>query len=353
MANADMASAIKKQINFNNLKNEISKVPPECPVFIYIGIGTMAGLRETDGTLAQANYHQFPPFLQDLRNRYPTLHLFIVLIDPMQENPPYLLRDFNVSNVEVFVYRENVNMLPFPPNNIDIDITDNLRDLNEFAVNNNASLLYHDFTGRRTASVAEFFDSELDNSLLDQIVYGMSSREDHGCYFDLTQTNAYYAVRLDTNNNRRPIIKMFNYYKFITNNSFYKLTEEMNKYDNEVVIEWQKNQIINDISTQFKNIYIAMLRQLRKIMLNPEDPDIDPNLYLYNNFSDSQRYMFLDMWHTKEYDLLWEILYNYCADKLHVYTTLMNMNMTGEQLLNIFTENPDPYKWYTTVKMYM
>jgi len=60
---------------------------------IYVGIGTYAGLKEPDGTLLLKNYHQYPPFLQNLKNSYADVSLSILLIDPCQENPPYLVED--------------------------------------------------------------------------------------------------------------------------------------------------------------------------------------------------------------------------------------------------------------------
>jgi len=64
---------------------------------IYIGVGTAAGYREPDGSLAPKNYHQFPPFLQSLKNTLQDLHLSIILIDPYQEDPPYVVKDKGLS----------------------------------------------------------------------------------------------------------------------------------------------------------------------------------------------------------------------------------------------------------------
>jgi hypothetical protein len=365
-------------MNLNNLKNEISNTLPEDPVFIYFAVGTVAGLRNTEGLLEPANYHQFPPFLQDLHNKIPNLHLFIVLVDPMQETPPYMARDFDLTsyigsastatrhytnqanNLQVFVHKQNVTMQSYidENDNMDglIDITETLRDLNKFAIEHHASLLYHDFTGRRTASVAEYFDNEIENKYLDQIVYAMSAREDHGCYFDLTQLNAYFATRIEALR-QRPIIKMFNMYQFILNDSFHFIQAEREKYSEEMqlYIDVQQNQIVNDICVQFKNVHIAMLRQVRKLMLSPpeEAAEIDPNKYLYNSFSPAHKKMCLDLLENKDYALLWDLLYNYCADKLHLYTTLAGINMTGEEMLFYMTGDPDPYKWYQSVKLYM
>ena len=91
-------------MNFDNLKNEINEVPADCPVFIYIGVGAAAGVMQAQQheeheeqqheehqheeqaqqhqheALAPANYHQFPPFVQDLYNSIPNIHLFIVVV---------------------------------------------------------------------------------------------------------------------------------------------------------------------------------------------------------------------------------------------------------------------------------
>jgi len=364
-------------MDFNTLKNEIIKAPSSEPVFIFIGVGTMAGLLNDDGTLAQENYHQFPPFVQDLRNRVDNINLFLVLIDPLQENPPYLTRDFPVQEVatdhyknqdrrlQVFVHRKVVYTEPDERKYYDenaVNITDILRDLNDFAVANSASLLYHDFTGRRTATLAEYFEHDYAN-VLDQIVYGMSARVNHGCYFDLSKSNAYFAIKLaDPKPTVRkgvraceagrlaPVVKMFNYFKFILNAKYEKVSEEIKTYPDylHLFIEEQKQNIIHDIRTEFKNVNIATLRQIKKILLNPDD-DVDPNIYLYNGFNRYQRDMLLELLHIKEYNLLCEILFNICASQLEVLARLKNMDLSGEEILKFITADPDPYQWYKSI----
>ena len=362
-------------MEFNRLKDEIQKVAPHEPVFIYIGVGTMAGLRNLDGSLAEENYHQYPPFVKELRNRIPCLNMFIVLIDPLQENPPYLLRDYplqeaednghytsNDRRLQIFVHRNVVYTEPDDKDNYTerggINITEQLRDLNDFALQNRASLLYHDFTGRRTGNLAEYFDN--DYALhLDQIVYAMSAREDHGCYFDLSKPDAFFAVKICTddninNNNNfvnpRPVIKMFNYFKFITSQTYEKAEEEIKTYPTYMhpFIEEQKQHIINSIRTEFKNINIATLRQIKKILLNPLD-DVDPNLYLYNGFNKPLRDFLLDLLKNKEYVLLEEILFNLCSSKLDIIARLKNLDLTGEQILRFITADADPYQWYKSI----
>ena len=385
-------------MDFNTLKNEILKLPPTEPVFIYIGVGTMAGLLNSDGTLAPDNYHQYPPFVQDLHNRVENLNVCLVLIDPLQENPPYLERDYPVEEVQpdhfksagekrlqVFVHRKRVYTEPDDFQYYDenaINITELLRDLNDFALLNHVSLLYHDFTGRRTASIAEYFDYDY-STVSDQIVYAMSARENHGCYFDLSKSNAYFATRVErslpqgvppfnpplvreynpplvreynpplvgvVDRSRAPIVKMFNYYKFIVNNKYDSVDAEIMSYPVYMhpFIEEQKQQIINDIRTQFKNTNIATLRQIKKILLHPEE-DIDPNIYLYNYFTKYIREFLLELLQKKEYELLSEMLFNTCADKLNILARLKDMDLNGEQILKFITADPDPYKWYKSI----
>jgi hypothetical protein len=353
------------------LKKEILQLPPQQPVFIYIGIGTFAGLLNNDGTLAPDNYHQFPPFVQDLRNRVDNLNLFLVLIDPAQENPPYMTRDFSLTQVnqsnthyknenghlQVFVRRQNVHTDTDPDDNIipnSVNITEELRDLNDFAIANRASLLYHDFSGRRTANVAEYFEYDYAD-YMDQLVYAMSAREHHGCYFDLSKSNAYFAIKLDVSDDHpRPIIKMFNYFKFILNNNYNKAEKEINTYPiyMRVFIEEQKEQIVNDIRRQFKNIYIAMLRQLRKSIECP-DKDVDLNVYLYSELNKHHREIVFGLIKQKEYKLLDDIIFNICANQLEIIARLKKMNISGEMMLRCITADTDSYKWYKTINEFL
>jgi hypothetical protein len=361
-------------MDFFNLKQEILKAPKHEPVFIYVGIGTLAGLLRPDGTLAPENYHQYPPFVQDLHNRIPCLNVFLVLIDPRQENPPYLLRDFPLKEVnrdhyvspnghlQVFVHRKVVYTDPDDEANYTeqggINITALLRDLNDFTLANRASLLYHDFTGRRTGDIAEYFDRDYAPNL-DQIVYAMSAREHHGCYFDLTKPDAYFAIKIhadvvanDNGNfvNTRPILKMFNYFKYIVQDYYEKAAEEIKSYPSYMhpFIEEQRVHIIHSLRTEFKNVNIATLRQIKKILLNPLD-DIDPNIYLYNGFNKHLRDLLLDLLKKKEYVTLNDVLFNLCASQLDIIARLKEMDLTGEQILRFITADSDPYQWYKSI----
>ena len=358
-------------INLNDLKNEIADIPAEEPVFIYVGVGTAASRKEH---LPLEHYHQFPPFMQDLHNKIPNLHLFLVLIDPLQENPPYVVTDYKLQGndthyksefIQTFVYRERVYTDP-DLNEADLNITPMLRDLNTFAKEKQVSLLYHDFTGRQTALVAEYFDFE-NKEYLDQIIYGMSAREDHGCFFDLTEPNAYFPYKLVYAENSRPIVKMFNYYKYCVNQTYDKSAIELHTYPKEMhaLAAEQKQQIIRTIHTQFKTTNLSALRQVRKILLEEQaqaeqaqaEQDQAQHIeegnhmanYIFNDLPKFYREMFKDLFKEHEYDLLYEMVFNYSASELEKLAQLKELALSGEDLLTFITLDEDPYKWYNTM----
>jgi hypothetical protein len=348
-------------INLNDLKNEIAEIPPEDPVFIYVGVGTAANTKEH---LPLEHYHQFPPFLQDLHNKIPNLHLFLILIDPLQENPPYVVSDYMLQGnnthyksefIQTFVYRQRVYTDP-DLNEADLNITPMLRDLNEFAKEKQISLLYHDFTGRQTALVAEYFDNE-NKEYLDQIIYGMSAREDHGCFFDLTEPSAYFPYKLVYPENSRPIVKMFNYYKYCVNRTYHESAIDLQTYPREMqdLAAVQKEQIIRTIHTQFKTTNLSALRQVRKLLLEDqqeqqaEQAQAHMANYIFNDLPKFYREMFKDLFKEEEYDLLYEMVFNYSASELEKLAQLKELALTGEDLLTFITLDEDPYKWYNTM----
>ena len=368
------------------LKKEIMKVPTAHPVFIYVGVGA-ASATLGKAPLPADQYQQFPPFLQNMRNTIADLHLFLVLIDPYQENPPQVAIDYDLrakeaqnvkedqakedqakedhfSNNEgtfhVFVSRQAVytdaDLLKDYSERYH-NITEPLRDLNTFAKENRVSLLYHDFSGRKTALVAEYFDKE-NQDHLDQIIYSLSAREDHGCFFDLTQLTAFFPFRLDTTA-ERPVVRMFNYYKFIVNATYglkEEIQNELEEFPREMhpLAETQREQIIKILRDQLKNINLSLLRQVQADKVYKEKhkakPEPEPvNDYTFNQLPHLYRDMFLELYKEKEYSLLYELLFNYIASELDILAQLKNLVMSGDELLTFITLDEDPYKWYNTL----
>jgi hypothetical protein len=349
-------------MNLNDLKNEMMMVPFNEPVFLYIGIGAAASEKVN---LPPSQYQQCPPFLQEMRNRVPNLHLFLLLIDPYHENPPYVATDYSLvdrynsechyrsadDSLQAFVYRLCVYTDPdlqVPINGL--NITPVLRDLNEFVKERHFSLLYHDFTGRKTALLAEHFDAE-NKAHLDHIIYGMSAREDHGCFFDLSEPTAYFPYKVDRHPHRRPLIKMFNYYHYILNKSYPASAVELQTYPVEMqaLAYKQKMQIIRVIWHNFKTIHLSLLRQVRKLQLQPAEADqVEENNYLFQDLPKMHREMFTALYNEADYTLLLELLCNYSASALDHLAQLKELDMSGEELLSFITLDEDPYKWYDT-----
>ena len=370
------------QLNINNLKNEIINIPSKYPVFLYIGIGAAASGGD-DRELTRSNYQQFPPFVQDLRNQIPDLRIMLLLIDPYHENPPRVAVDYSLiateeeddqycsqdKRLQAFVYRKVVYTdadIQQPDHGC--NITPLLRNLHAFVKERQVSLLYHDFTGRKTALTAEQFDRE-NSDYLDQIVYGLSAREDHGCHFDLCEPHAYFPMRLDqTDNNSRPIVKMYNYYKYTVNQTYLLSDAELQMYPLKMrpLAEIQKKQIAEIYRTQFKMIYLSILRQVKKYMIDAEQiedgmdgagaeqaggaesPDLVAK-YLFYDVNKFYKEMFTDLFKEKEYKLLYELVFNYTASELDVLAKIKEMDMTGEELLTFITLDEDPYKWYNAI----
>ena len=334
----------------NDLKNEIILLPPTTPVVIYIGVGAAANVKHN---LPLSEYQQFPPFLQDIHNQVPDLHTFLLLLDPLQESPPYVAVDYQLQDchnhygsdrLKVFAYPQAVYTEPdLRPPEGGANITAILRELNQFAQEKNLTLVYHDFSGRNPALLAEYFDHELRDHL-DQIVYGLSAREDHGCFFDLTQ--AYFPFRVDTDK-ARPVVKLFNYYKYIVSNTYRVSQAELLGYEIRHWADLQRTQIIQIRLAQLKNTNLSLLRQVRQIILNP--PEEAEQLYMINDLPYLYRKMFIDLHTEKEYDLLYELLFNYSANELEALAKLKGMDMTGEEILTFITLDENPYKWYNVI----
>jgi hypothetical protein len=68
--------------------------------------------------------------------------------------------------------------------------------------------------------------------------------------------------------------------------------------------------------------------------------------YIFNELPKFYREMFTDLLKEKEYDLLYELLFNYTATQLDIVVKMKEIDMSGEELLTFITLDEDPYKWY-------
>ena len=357
-----------------NIKDDISDIPERDPVLIYIGVGTYAGLmtigEDETRFLEPKNYHQYPPFIKELKKMIPNLRVSIVLIDPMQENPPYMVNDRKYTEdefyeesidkyvsydekIHLYVLRQSVTIGEIYPSHLDscVNITDALHDLNQFCIQNDISLLYHDFTGRNMKMFAEYFDSSLDENI-DRIVYGFGGRADFGCYFDLTSPVARYPVFLERGV-KRYFLRFLNLQKFIKSREFYKIDEylhfeNLTLFEKESIRE-QLNEFIRQIKSNVLNVMIYSLRMIYRL---EKGVDTDFNEEFFMRFDERTCHEFIELYRTRQFSRLFRALLEFYSEELDIYARLKNFDVNGYEMLQIITTNPDPYKWCDELKQF-
>jgi hypothetical protein len=371
----------------NTIFEKITTIPSTDPIFIYTAVGAAAGTLNANKMLELENYQQYPPFLQDLINKVPNMNLFIILIDPAQEEPPYMVNDQELNlhlskntisdnkiepvllnrphlsyynsdenHLHVFTYRQDIFTDPYRVLINGINITSYLRELNVYAIKNHITTLYHDFTGRQNRLLAEYFDKEIDEAL-DHIIYGMSVREDYGCYFDLTEPICYFPFQLSMPIiNKRPIIKLFNIFKYITLNTISeKLKYQYNFYPRHMhhMIDLQKTQVIHSIKNEFKNNYFANLRIIKKIMNKEEEPVNINNLHFLEKLTKSEQTIVINLYCDEKYSELFEYLITHYSKYIELILKFTEINMGGREILNLVTNNINIYDWYSYLDRYL
>ena len=399
---------------YADIKNKISFLCE--PAFIYTGIGTAAGMRNsTTGVLDAEHYHQYPPLLQDIKNTYPALHLFIVLIDPLQEKLPYMIHDkaIGVANnslqqqaeqqaqaqgqekaqekaeniyydeekqITVYTLAKNVTAVPYiDPTKIImyadyLDITNDLRELNKFAIEMaNVTTLYHDFTGRRNDLIAEYFDEEIDSDHLDHCIYGLNTREDNGCYFNLTAAEAYLPFYLMRENevNR---ISLFNIFKYISKNkknknknNTLKMASDINKYyfpsffkkeneDKQYLIDLQRKIVLKQIKNDFKNDIFSTMRVLLKLIRGEEKKEDITNYSIFGYIAATKKRVYIEEKFAEgHYQELFDFLMNLFSKKMDTVVQLLHYDFTGRELIGFIIDihEKDMYKWYNTLNYFL
>jgi hypothetical protein len=359
-----------------NISSEIDTIPEEVPVLIYVGVGTFAGLVEQKDNavfLAESNYHQYPPFVKKLKNDIPDLHLYIVLIDPFQENPPYMTRDKKLkenftqvdenkfksqdNRITTYVLRKNVTFDTYiRPEHEDkekderykvYNITESMEMLNRMCIENTYSLLYHDYSGRQVKYVAQQYDSSL-RMYLDRIVYGFNCREDTGCYFDMCKPEAYLPYRIKFNRQRKSL-KFFNIYKYIVCNKYEKIDSAIDVYDEKFIemILSQRYMIMQNICYDFKNTYLPVLRCIYK-KLQGDDITVYPG-HFYNLPKDIKLNV-MNLLDTEKYNELYQILLEHYSKEMSVISLLKQFKLSGKELLDNVISNPNPYLWIDAMR---
>lgn len=370
-------SSIENTINTPELRN--------APIMIYIGVGTFAGLMtEIDGQrfLEDKNYHQFPPCVRKIFSEHRDMHLFIILIDPLQENPLYMITDRNLNKkyfeyewnhindtVEMYI-NDRITVYPFRKsvktliNNYQfddtiVDITHNLYELNKLCIENDFTFLYHDFSGQDTSKLLEkYFNQQIQNNM-DHIIYGIGGGYINGCYYDFTSPESFFATIEEYES--RKIIKVFsiinklNEFNFLKergeNISFYDFIEfEIEKYgiNNIDTISSQISNLKEDFMYKFKNYIIYILRILKDFDFEEKkDSILDLNYYLNKIDTDKKIKSLISTRDPNIFNKTIGIFAEMFKNEIMIITTnTIYSNFNSYELIQMVTENPDKYKWF-------
>ena len=381
----------------NSIVNDIiiktQLISKENPIFIYVGVGTYAGLRNENGILELQNYHQYPPFLQELKNIIPNLQLFIILIDKLQEDPPYCVGDKNLevynigeptpkapydpsftqnnnntkeydtyinydNSLTLYCWRQYIHTEPYNAYDDSIDITQQLRELNNFCIKEQVSLLYHDFSGRDNKLISDYFDNEIKGHL-NHIIYGLSARQDHGCYFNLHNIGAYMPYRLlynNSNQNNRTLIEVFNIYYFIVNNKLSEIDEAAKLFPAYMhcMINNQKNQVIQQVKDLLKNKMLTILRACKRL-INGTDlhDDYNAKVMLDYIWCPKERTKCELIYNEKKYNDLFDELIDFFEKELDKIVAINKLDISGKEILLFITQNEKHYEWYDDIKQFL
>lgn len=203
------------------------------PSLVYVSIGSAVHAAEPTGgilRLDEGMNHQYPPFIQRIKHRYPELPVVCVLIDYDLKEDPFMVKsgyvrgDTDKDNIAGLdegwrlVHRDHNNRLKlysdkFTKNycvaiydevkycdlfeerdNTLQDITDFLNMLAEMSVGSDGVMVFHDFTGKDFRYYSEFmYDRYRDD--MNRLMIGLGCGEMNGCYPDLTAV--MYMVDID------------------------------------------------------------------------------------------------------------------------------------------------------------
>ena len=216
--------------------------------------------------------------------------------------------------------------------------------LNDFCMEQNVSMFYHDFTGRNVKPLAHFFDKQLGDHV-EHVVYGFGARADFGCYFDLTAPYSSYPYILERMEHRH-MLKFFNIYKYINIRKYYLLHTESQIYEKnhmgKKMILAQIDQFTNLIRDELRNYSLSVLRMIFRL-INGLSADI--NEHFINRISISHREQMRDLYIKKDFHTLFETLIEYYGSDLDIYCKIKNFDLSGKEILQFIISNPNPYSW--------
>lgn len=364
------------------------------PCIIYMGIGTYGGMLTNNNghyILEDKNYHQFPPTLQKIYRDNKDVHIFIILVDPLQEKPVFMSKDDNLKeklfnnldwitledNLEIYInnritvypFRHMVKTHAYDMHDIDdiVDITCHLDRINKISIDKDLTFIYHDFSGRDTSfHIEKYFYNSIKNNL-DHIIYGLGNGLINECYFDFTTPASFLATKIDYRS--RKLITSFNLryiiekYKDKPNNiSFeeyiYDIIDSygLENYEN---IQGQIQITIDNFKYKFKNYIIYIFRIIKdfndKLINGGVCERINEIMYYISTFSKDISDYINNLVRHKDINIFEKTLEMFGKlYKNEIKIALMNSqysNYSYIDILKIVTENQDKYKWFESFNM--
>lgn len=356
-------------------ENHNTNMDEDTNTVIYISIGSACITKSYDmnkqlWTVIEGRDQQSPPFIDDIKNKYPKTNFHIWLLDPAIESPPFITCDKTsiipklddkwvqkdshtyenlYESITVYSFKNKItyynNYMNFSDGIISnlINIGSFFDKLNSYAINNDWFVVVQDYSGNDINRIAYYYD--LKPYIIqhrDHIIYGLGSRTENSCLINLTKPQYRFRfINKDETNNK---IKVFNPYMF---SKFNKEDLEISKDIIQEFLTYKKNYIIDN--------YVRLMRQL-KLFLNGNkvklrtvsDLYIDKSLYktisniTLNPSIESCQHL-LNILKSK----LLEELVKYI---LYVYD-LINVDEIINYIENI--DLIDEYKWYNNMKIFI
>lgn len=243
---------------------------------IYISIGSAAHMAKWDNgeiRLDKKYDQQYPECIRELRDEYKDTSLYIILLDPSMESPPYIVKDkhnitrlvtddkwkktgniYHNSNENICVLNidKAVTCRGYKETSKCMDITPLLDTINNLAKINNWFVLAHDFSGRNIGDVAEYYDDMLTGHK-NHIIYGIGYRFSSGCYIDLCSDTSKFICESGDDGG----IKVFNPYNYSL-----KQNKEIGKTSGNPKIKSIVKMVFDNAIKKFKNNVLSIYRRL-------------------------------------------------------------------------------------------
>ena len=145
--------------------------------------------------------------------------------------------------------------------------------------------------------------------------------------------------------------KFYNIFKYLQTKKYYKI-DYVNNYDvkfKDIIFE-QKKLVIDNICSDLNTYGLATMRVIHKKMYG--DDDLVIHDYHFHHIKGKEKEQVLELLKEHDYNKIYSILLDYFSKYLQIICCLKKYDLTGKELLEIITSNPNPYLWVSEMKKY-